>query len=147
MSIGDKLKNFLNGGEGGEWAEDSRYRERHHASGGTAGDYDQYRPAYQYGYAAGSDPNFRGRSFDEAEPSLRTHWGSNLAARSGDWSRVRNHVSTAFREGQEALVTRSEEELAIGKRSVSAGEVEVRKTVETERVQQQVPVSREEVVV
>jgi uncharacterized protein (TIGR02271 family) len=44
-------------------------------------------------------------------------------------------------------VTRSEEELAIGKRSVQAGEAYLRKTVETERVRQEVPVTREEVTV
>jgi uncharacterized protein (TIGR02271 family) len=44
-----------------------------------------------------------------------------------------------------AQVTRVEEELAVGKRQVQAGEVGVRKTVETERVRTQVPVTREEV--
>ena len=48
---------------------------------------------------------------------------------------------------REARVTRSEEELAIGKRAVEAGEVGVRKTVETERVRESVPVTREEVTV
>lgn len=44
-------------------------------------------------------------------------------------------------------ITRSEEELAIGKRARKAGEVDVRKTVETERVSKTVPVTREEVTV
>ena len=49
-------------------------------------------------------------------------------------------------EGEGALrVTRSEEELAIGKRPVETGEATVRKTVETERVRESVPVTREEV--
>ena len=48
---------------------------------------------------------------------------------------------------REARVTRSEEELAIGKRAVEAGEVGVRKTIETERVRESVPVTREEVTV
>jgi uncharacterized protein (TIGR02271 family) len=48
---------------------------------------------------------------------------------------------------REARVTRSEEELAIGKRSVQAGEAYLRKTVETERVRQEVPVTHEEVTV
>ena len=48
---------------------------------------------------------------------------------------------------REARVTRSEEELAIGKRAVEAGEVGVRKTIETERVRESVPVRREEVTV
>ena len=48
---------------------------------------------------------------------------------------------------REARVTRSEEELSIGKRQVQAGEVEVRKTVETEHVRQPVTRMREEVTV
>jgi uncharacterized protein (TIGR02271 family) len=48
---------------------------------------------------------------------------------------------------REARVTRSEEELAIGKRSVQAGEAYLRKTVETEHVRQEVPVTHEEVTV
>ena len=51
------------------------------------------------------------------------------------------------REESEAHLTLSEEELAVGKRRESAGEVEVHKRVETERVQQSVPVMREEVTV
>ena len=49
--------------------------------------------------------------------------------------------------GGAAYLTRSEEELDVGKRQVKAGEVDVRKRVETERVQREVPVSREEVTV
>lgn len=41
----------------------------------------------------------------------------------------------------------NEEELAVGKRKVQAGEVSVHKRVETERVQREVPVSHEEVTV
>jgi uncharacterized protein (TIGR02271 family) len=48
---------------------------------------------------------------------------------------------------RETRVTRSEEELAIGKRSVRAGEAYLRKTVETEHVREEVPVMHEEVVV
>ncbi len=44
-------------------------------------------------------------------------------------------------------LTRSEEELEIGKRRVPAGEVRVSKSVETERVREDVPVIREEVTV
>jgi uncharacterized protein (TIGR02271 family) len=51
----------------------------------------------------------------------------------------------AARTEREAKVTRAEEELAVGKRQVQAGEVGVRKTVETDRVREQVPITREEV--
>jgi uncharacterized protein (TIGR02271 family) len=49
--------------------------------------------------------------------------------------------------GRTEYLTRSEEELAVGKRQVKAGEVDVRKRVEMEQVQEQVPVTREEVTV
>jgi uncharacterized protein (TIGR02271 family) len=48
---------------------------------------------------------------------------------------------------REARLTLSEEELAVGKRTVSSGEVGVSKHVETERVRESVPVMREEVTV
>jgi len=48
---------------------------------------------------------------------------------------------------REARLILSEEELSIGKRQVQAGEVGLRKTVETEHVRETVPVTREEVTV
>lgn len=49
--------------------------------------------------------------------------------------------------GTEERITLSEEELAVGKRQVRAGEVEVEKRVETEHVRREVPLSHEEVTV
>ena len=49
--------------------------------------------------------------------------------------------------GTEERITLSEEELAVGKRQVRAGEVEVEKHVETEHVRREVPLSHEEVTV
>jgi uncharacterized protein (TIGR02271 family) len=46
-----------------------------------------------------------------------------------------------------ANLTRSEEELAVGKRRRMGGKVELRKRVETEHVEESVPVTREEVTV
>ncbi|MEX2571549.1 MAG: DUF2382 domain-containing protein [Gemmatimonadota bacterium] len=50
-------------------------------------------------------------------------------------------------EETERHVTRSEEEMAIGARERQTGEVDVRKRVETEHVEEQVPTRHEEVVV
>ncbi|HEU4561696.1 MAG TPA: PRC and DUF2382 domain-containing protein [Longimicrobium sp.] len=47
--------------------------------------------------------------------------------------------------GDQERITLHEEELAVGKRAVSAGEVRVEKRVETEEVRETVPVMREEV--
>ena len=49
--------------------------------------------------------------------------------------------------GAEQRIRLSEEQLAVGKQQVQAGEVEVRKAVETERVRESVPLTREEVTV
>ena len=91
---------------------------------------------------------FRGTSNTEVTT------GAGASGRTSDSDRYYNDRGL-FRGGreatrtdkQEARVTRSEEELAIGKRSVQAGEAYLRKTVETERVRQEVPVTREEVTV
>lgn len=48
---------------------------------------------------------------------------------------------------REAHLTLSEEELAVGKRRVASGEVEVGKRVETQQVRESVPVMREEVTI
>jgi uncharacterized protein (TIGR02271 family) len=48
------------------------------------------------------------------------------------------------RQGEQRL-TLAEEQLAVGKRQASAGEVELRKTVDTERVQEQVQLRHDEV--
>ncbi len=49
--------------------------------------------------------------------------------------------------GGQQRITLAEEELSVGKREVSAGEAEIRKTVETRHVQEQVDLTREEVTV
>jgi len=51
------------------------------------------------------------------------------------------------REGteEERRIPLAEEELAVGTRPIQAGEVDIKKTVETQHVQKQVPVTREEV--
>ena len=110
--------------------------------------YDRARPAYQLGSLASRNPEYQGRSFDEIEPHLQSGWTSSAASGEyGDWSNVRDYARDAYTRGVEQRMTLSEEQLALGKRQVSAGEVELRKTVETEHVRESVPVMREEVTV
>jgi uncharacterized protein (TIGR02271 family) len=145
MGLGDKIMRALTGDD---WhREDEVFRERHTALGSSDLDYEKARPAYQYGYAAGTNERFRGRQFDEIENDLRGEWDTEYASTSGGWDGVRGYVNRAYQRGQESVVTRSEEELSVGTRTVSAGEVAVHKTVETEHVREQVPVMREEVTV
>jgi uncharacterized protein (TIGR02271 family) len=134
--------------------DDQYYRQHFESSrsgstsgrGATAGSsYDNARPAYQLGYLAGMNPDYQGRQFDEVETDLQRGWSAN--AGSGDWSNVRDYARNAYDRGQERRLVLSEEQLAIGKRQVQAGEVELRKVVDTEHVRQNVDVTREEVTI
>jgi uncharacterized protein (TIGR02271 family) len=120
---------------------------------GTAGtsasdvsSYDRARPAYQLGHLAGNNPEYRDRNFDEVETDLRAGWNDDVSAQHGRWEDVRPYARDAYERGRERLVL-SEEQLAVGKRQVQAGEVELRKTVETEHVRESVPLVHEEVTI
>jgi len=72
------------------------------------------------------------------------HFFSRGRARARD--EQRDDAAPARPRTEEAQrLTVSEEQLAVGKRQVSAGEVGVRKNVETRHVEQEVPLMREEV--
>lgn len=64
-----------------------------------------------------------------------------------DDDRFYGRESSRLADRDEARLTLSEEQLALGKREVQAGEVEVHKRVETETVREAVPLEREEVIV
>lgn len=67
--------------------------------------------------------------------------------RNADALRADELSGTEELRGTEQRITLSEEELAIGKRQVRAGEVEVEKHVETEHVRRDVPLTHEEVTI
>jgi uncharacterized protein (TIGR02271 family) len=152
----------LAGAAGGWWAgknvaekasgfdsDDDFFRSKFE-SGNTSGSdftYDRARPLYQLGYLASQNPDYSGRSFEQIEPELRRGWTHDLSSRFGEWDKVRGFAADAFKRGEERVITRSEEELSIGKRQVEAGEVQLRKTVETEHRTERVPTMREEVTV
>lgn len=130
--------------------DDRYYRSAFERAGDPSGSvrsYDDARPLYAFGSIARRNPDYRGRAFEEVEPELRRGWSPELSRRYGDWSAVRGYVSEGYGADRDTRITRAEEELAIGKRQVQAGEVTVRKTVDTERVTERVPVTREEVTV
>ena len=142
MGFIDKLKKALTP----DWNDEETYfRERHSARGG--GEYERFRPAYPYGYVAGRSEQYRGRGFADVETDLRRDWTGDVEKQYGSWDNVRDYVGEAYRHGQERTMTLSEEELAVGKRTVQAGEVNVQKRVETDRASETVPVTREEVTV
>ena len=127
--------------------DDQYYRSQFGSSQrGSGRSYDETRPAYQVGYLAGMNPDYSNRSFDEVEGDLERGWSSSDARESAQWSDVRDYARHAYDRGRERM-TLSEEQLSIGKRQVQAGEVELRKTVETEHVRETVPLMREEITI
>lgn len=62
--------------------------ESNYASAG--GKYDDYAPAYQYGYQAASDPRFAGRSWDQVESDLRSDYGQRYP--NSTWERFKAAV-------------------------------------------------------
>lgn len=65
----------------------------------------------------------------------------------GTANTLREGVGNRLDTEHEERLTLSEEELAVGKRRVASGEVEVGKRVETQHVRESVPVTREEVTI
>jgi uncharacterized protein (TIGR02271 family) len=83
---------------------------------------------------------------DARQVVVRGFAGAGFAG--SDAYRQRSYDATTAREvSDEERLTRTEEELTIGKREVSRGEVRVGKHVETERVSEPVTRRREEVVI
>ena len=115
-------------------------------SGSSSTSYDTARPAYQLGHVAGMNPDYAGRQFDDVEPHLRSGWEAQ-GSTDRKWDDVRDYARDAYSRGQERRLTLSEEQLAVGKRQVQAGEVNLHKTVETQHVQETVGLMREEVTI
>lgn len=128
--------------------DDTYYRDQYNTRGSRSAstNYDTARPAYQLGHVAGQNPDYSNRKFDDVETDLRRGWESQ-GNTSGKWDDVRDYARDAYDRGQQRRLTLSEEQLAVGKREVQAGEVNLRKTVETQHVQQQVGLSRDEVTI
>jgi uncharacterized protein (TIGR02271 family) len=115
----------------------------------------------------GGLPRYNGQTISrEYENSLRSQRGVGAAtgaavgaAATGAAAAATNHYDHTDYDDQRLYSTRrqqadnarrltlAEEQLAVGKREVSAGEVELRKTVDVEHVAQQIGLTRDEVTV
>ncbi|KQV89828.1 hypothetical protein ASD15_24255 [Massilia sp. Root351] len=65
----------------------------------AGGNYDEYEPAYRYGERMASADSFRGRSWDDAEPGLRSSWESQYPQSAWD------KFKSAVRHGWERLTS------------------------------------------
>lgn len=75
----------------GETNFDEDYRrdfQTNYANSGAK--YDEYAPAYSYGYDMANDPRYSGRDFDEVESDLRADYGRRYP--NSAWDRFKNSV-------------------------------------------------------
>ncbi len=58
--------------------------------------YDDFRPAYQLGHVAASNPDYAGKSFATVESDLKRGWNDDLRTKYGDWQSVRPYAEQAY---------------------------------------------------
>lgn len=77
-------------------AEDAYWREHHTARPyyDKTMTYDDYRPAYQYGWE--SQTRYAGKSWDEAEPDMERDWESAKAHSRLSWQHARHATRDAW---------------------------------------------------
>jgi hypothetical protein len=74
---------------------DTSFRNHFASSFGSGYTYEQYQPAYRYGYDLATDPRFRGRDWSEIEPEAIHYWDERNP---GTWDRVKMAVRHAWEE-------------------------------------------------
>lgn len=84
-------------------AEDAYWRDNYSTrpyirSGAT---YDDYAPAYRYGWDAQS--RYAGRSYDEVEPELARDWGTARGNSSLEWEHAKHATRDAWHRVERAI--------------------------------------------
>jgi uncharacterized protein (TIGR02271 family) len=79
------------------------FQTRYASQGGT---FEQYQPAYRYGYDLSTMPNYSGRDWTAIEPEVRRDWESRQP---NTWDRFKNSIRFAWEKatgaGQEGIRT------------------------------------------
>ncbi len=70
--------------------------------------FDEYQPAYRFGWEAAVRPEFRDRSFEEIEGQLENEWPNYTSTQSERWNEYRPAVRDAFRRVREKIQTHNE---------------------------------------
>lgn len=68
-------------------------------------DYEQYQPAYQYGWESYGQHGAQGRAFDEVETDLERDWDSRRRESGLDWDRAKPAVRDAWDRIEQASPT------------------------------------------
>ena len=75
-------------------------------------DFDQYAPAYRYGWESASRTEYQGRRFDDVETDLEKNWTKARGTMKADWREARQRTRDAFERVQNNFspgVTRASE--------------------------------------
>lgn len=59
-------------------------------------DFDEYEPAYRYGWETASRPEYAHRSFEDVEPELERNWTTYRGPRHTEWRDARSATRDAF---------------------------------------------------
>ncbi len=111
------------------------------------GSYEQYRSAYHTGYT-GAQEHGATKTFADAESTLKSTYEKAKDSAGLGWDKARFATKAAYdKAADEIQIVLHEEQLRVGKREVSAGEVQLRKTVHTEQVNVPVELHREDVTI
>lgn len=62
--------------------------------------YEQYQPAYRYGYDLATNTRYRDMNWDQVEPDARRYWDERNP---GTWDRIKNAVRYAYDEIRDSL--------------------------------------------
>jgi hypothetical protein len=82
------------------WREQvQHFRMQHIDDYGTTA-FDEFEPAYHYGWSLGSDNRYRGRAWPEIEPVVRRDWETRYP--DGAWERFKNAVKRGWERTTEA---------------------------------------------
>ena len=128
---------------------DAYWQENHgtqsYATGG--GNYEQYRTAYRTGYT-GAQEHGATKSFADAESTLKGAYEKTKDSTSLGWDKAKHATQAAYNKAADEIqIVLHEEKLNVGKREVSGGDVQMRKTVHTEQVNVPVELHREDVTI
>ena len=109
--------------------------------------YEQYRTAYHTGYT-GAQEHGATKTFADAESTLKSTYEKAKDSTGLGWDKAKHATKAAYEKAADEIqIILHEEQLLVGKREVSAGEVHLRKTVRTEQVNVPVELRREDVTI
>jgi hypothetical protein len=86
---------------GAGWKEQiEHFRAVHRKEYGST-DFDEFEPAYHYGWDVGRDERLRDQSWSEFESAMRVDWERRYP--DGEWGRVRRAVQLGWDRAREAV--------------------------------------------